>query len=310
MRKTFVFTILFLVATNYTKTYAQGCSDAGVCTINSIKDQSINFLGEHIPKNSFKSGITYGVGDFDINYTNVYTEYSNLIADIFTISAKLGYTFINGELANLGGLSDLILTANYEFLESNLSRSSALIGLKIPLNNSNLTNEDIMLPMHYQTSLGTYDLLIGFNYSFKNIGISLALQQPIINVNENEFVKPTSSDVLEYKYETTYKYERKGDLMNRVSYNISLFSNKFIIRPSVLSIYHLADDLYTDDSNKEQNIVGSQGLTLNGNVFFVYNFSLKRQLELSIGSPFITRDSRPDGLTRKFVVGLEYAYRF
>ena len=60
----------------------------------------------------------------------------------------------------------------------------------------------------------------------------------------------------------------------------------------------------------EQEIAGSQGVTLNSNLFLIYSISPRHALELSLGWPFRARDARPDGLTRDFVAGLEYAVKF
>jgi hypothetical protein len=213
-------------------------------------------------------------------------------------------------LANTNNLSDIVLAVNYNFMNKEESAASVIIGAKIPLNNSNVTINNNSLPMHYQSSLGTYDLIFGVNYLQNKLGVSLALQQPVIQSNENEFITPTDPNLKEFKYQSTNQYERKGDIVNRISYNFSLLENKLYVRPGILNIYHLGNDIYYDESNIKTEIKGSNGLTVNGNIFIAYRFTPSKQLELSIGSPFITRDSRPDGLTRKLVVGLEYLYSF
>lgn len=82
------------------------------------------------------------------------------------------------------------------------------------------------------------------------------------------------------------------------------------IKPAVLAIYHLNNDSYFNDANKEVVIDGSKGLTLNGNLFLNYHITDRKLLEVSFGFPFVTRTARPDGLTREFVIGLEYSYSF
>jgi hypothetical protein len=311
MKKIFFFTLILALSLFLNQSVkGQGCSDAGICTLNSFKDQSINFSSEETNRNLFKTGLTYGIGEREIKYINPYLEYSNLLTDKLTVSGKLVYAFIDGELASTNNLSVIFIAFDYSVFVKELSKTSVLLGLKIPLNSSDMLNNNSPLPMHYQTSLGTYDLIIGINYLYNKLGVSLALQQPISNSNRNEFFTTDDIDLLEYNYKSTNFYERKGDIMNRISYNIPLMNNKFIIRPSVLSIYHLANDTYIDEFDEEQEIEGSQGLTVNGNLFFTYNFSDNKQVEISLGSPFITRDARPDGLTRKIVAGIEYKYSF
>jgi hypothetical protein len=72
----------------------------------------------------------------------------------------------------------------------------------------------------------------------------------------------------------------------------------------------LANDTYADDNKMRRPIYNSTGLTLNGNVFFDYRLKNGNGFELSLGTPFIVRDQRPDGLTRKIVASLEYQFSF
>ena len=45
-------------------------------------------------------------------------------------------------------------------------------GVKLPTNQANLTYKDSILPMVYQSSLGTVDLIFGVNYNFRHkIGV-------------------------------------------------------------------------------------------------------------------------------------------
>jgi len=49
-------------------------------------------------------------------------------------------------------------------------------------------------------------------------------------------------------------------------------SERFVFSPSLLPIYHVAEDKYTDLSNVERNIKGSDGLTLNANLEYKISF--------------------------------------
>jgi hypothetical protein len=89
-----------------------------------------------------------------------------------------------------------------------------------------------------------------------------------------------------------------------------LLSKNLKLTPSVLSIYHLSNDKFTDEFNVEREIIGSEGLTLNGNVFLDYQINQKNGIQVNFGIPFIVRDTRPDGLTRSFITNLEYKIKF
>ena len=70
------------------------------------------------------------------------------------------------------------------------------------------------------------------------------------------------------------------------------------------------NDKFTDVDDVEKEIKGSNGLTLNANLYLNYMINKRNSLELSFGSPLVVRDRRPDGLTRSFVANLEYKISF
>ncbi|MBL7830802.1 MAG: hypothetical protein JNK41_07235, partial [Saprospiraceae bacterium] len=128
--------------------------------------------------------------------------------------------------------------------------------------------------------------------------------------NDNQFfASKYPSDSKLNLFQSTNKFVRSADVLLRISYPLS-FGNKLKITPSILPIYHLANDKYTDESNIEKEIDGSQGLTLNGNVYLDYMLNEKSALQLSVGMPLAVRKSRPDGLTRSYVLGVEYNIKF
>lgn len=77
-----------------------------------------------------------------------------------------------------------------------------------------------------------------------------------------------------------------------------------------LPIYHLSNDKFTDIDGIVQEIEGSEGLTLNWNVYFDYSIKDNQNLQLILGAPFIVRDARPDGLTRSFIASVDYRISF
>lgn len=136
-----------------------------------------------------------------------------------------------------------------------------------------------------------------------------AIQQPLTQ-NENQFIAsnfPLNSQLR--TFHSTNKFERSGDVLLRVSYPINI-SSKFKLTPSVLPIYHLANDKCTDEFNFKREIEGSQGLTLNGNAYLDYELNTKSVLQLNVGMPFVVRTARPDRLTRSFIANIEYRIKF
>lgn len=282
---------------------AQGCSDAGVCTIDSFKPHD-HREGLEL-QNTFKVGMNFGAADYDIVVFGTYLDYSRVVTERFSVDAKLTTLSQSGNDISTFGLSDIYINGNYLAGK----RVSLTLGFKIPLSDANKKENGLALPMDYQSSLGTFDLVAGIGYSIKKLQLLAAIQQPLTQ-NNNEFLSneyPSDSPLSEFQ--STNQFKRSGDVLFRASYPINL-GQKLILTPSLLPIYHLSNDKFTDFDGIEKEIDGSQGLTLNGNVYFDYYINNKHALQLSLGAPFIVRDTRPDGLTRSFVANLEYNIRF
>lgn len=300
--------ILLLTLAGMQKSKAQGCSDAGVCTINSIKDNTHH--GQKENKNDIVVGFAFGKGERSITYYNPYIEYRRGIFKSTSVSAKVTLSAISGELTNTFGVGDLFVSIDHRIKDKSSWSKILIGGIKIPFDKSDISKNNIRLPLPYQTSLGTTDLILGVGVVHHALGITLALQQPLKSRNDNMYLPsdyPASSNAS--KYLPTNKFGRKGDLLLRGSYDF-LLSKKFSIRPSILSIYHLANDTYADDAGNRREIALSRGITMNANVFFNYKISKTSSLELSLAAPFVVRDARPDGLTRSFVSSLEYKIGF
>ena len=299
----FKFAILTVIVLLSKFVSGQGCSDAGFCTLNSFKPNSTDTVTPI--KNQFKIGFTYGSADYSISIFGNYLEYNRQLNDKLTFDAKLTSLAQSGNDISEIGLSDIYLNFNYMIIEG----AKISIGTKIPLADGNKTLNDLSLPMDYQSSLGTFDIIVGVGFELGKLRCVAAIQQPVTQ-NKNEFLSekyPADSELR--NFQSTNKYKRSGDVLFRVSFPI-LLGDKFKITPSILPIYHLQDDKYTDGSGVERIIDGSQGLTLNGNVFFDYEINSKNALQLNMGAPFVVRDVRPDGLTRGLVINLEYRIKF
>ncbi|KFF08591.1 hypothetical protein [Chryseobacterium luteum] len=303
--KTFKFllgtAILLLLQSNYI--FAQGCSDAGFCTVNSFQPNSNDSIKSY--HNQIKTGIFFGKADNSISVFGNYVEYNRQLGDKLGIDAKLTTLAQNGNDISSFGLSDLFLNANYKAGNS----LKFTLGAKIPLSDAGNSNNNLPLPMDYQSSLGTFDLILGVGYEFKKIQLVAALQQPLTQ-NDNQFLVsqyPASSELRGFL--STNKFQRSGDVLLRVSYPL-MINSKIRLTPSILPIYHLKNDRFTNQNNVEQEIKNSEGLTLNGNVYLDYEINQRNGIQLNMGVPFLVRKSRPDGLTRSFIANVEYRIKF
>lgn len=292
---------LGLLCANYIK--AQGCSDAGFCTINSFKPNTAD--STKILNNQLKLGAFFGQADNSILVYGNYLEYNRQLNKSLGLDAKLTTLAQTGNDISVFGLSDIFLNINYRATE----KLKLTLGTKIPLTNANNSNNQLPLPMDYQASLGTFDLIFGIGYEIKKIQVVAAIQQPLTQ-NSNRFIAanyPANSELS--NFQSTNQFIRSGDVLLRVSYPIHA-GPKLKLTPSILPIYHLTNDKFTDQFNTVQEIKGSQGLTLNGNIYLDYEIHKKHLLQVNYGMPFIVRPSRPDGLTRSWIVNLEYRFKF
>ncbi|MGD2035348.1 MAG: hypothetical protein PVF73_09855 [Bacteroidales bacterium] len=304
VKKSVCILIILLAAGSLNYVFGQGCSDAGFCTINSLKT-SYDTDPEADILNQIKVGFSNGKADYNIDIWAAHLEYSRLVKDKFSFALKLSSISQSGNSITAAGLSDVFISTTYLGIEG----ADFTAGFKLPLNNGNKKKDGLPLPMDYQSSLGTIDLIMGVGYTIKKLRFTLAVQQPLTQNKNTFFAEDYSQDSKLNGFQSTNKYVRKGDALFRISYGIGN-KEKLIVTPGLLAIYHLADDEYTNAGGMEMAIDGSQGLTLNGNVFVGYSINQSNMLELSFGTPFITRKARPDGLTREYIVTLEYSIKF
>jgi len=297
-----IFTIFFMFIFA-SQMMGQGCSDAGFCTINGFKPNSADSL--QLLKNQFKTGAFVGSADNSISVYGNYFEYNRQWNEKVGLDIKITTLAQSGNGISTFGLSDAFVNFNYKAND----KLKFIVGTKIPLTNANKKEDGVSLPMDYQASLGTFDLILGWGLQLQNWQFVAAIQQPLTQ-NENQFFASNfSADSELNKFQSTNNYKRSGDVLVRVSYPITV-NSKFRFTPSLLPIYHLKNDEFTNELNQTLEIEGSQGLTFNGNIYLDYDINTKSTLQFNFGMPFAVRESRPDGLTRGFVANLEYRFKF
>lgn len=281
---------------------AQGCSDAGFCSVGNT------FKGETDLKNSFEIGTVYGVGEKDVTLFSPYLIYTRNFSKSFGLSTKLTSNIANGSFGTRAALGDIFVTGSYKFNTSQYDKFkwSSIVGLKIPLTSGNDKINNVSLPMPYQASLGTFDIIAGLDLAVKKWEFNTAIQIPL-NTNKNSYLKelaPTDNFV------STNLFERRPDALFRTAYKFKTSNQKFTFKPNVLFIYHLGTDKFVNVFGQKEEIKKSDGLTINGNLIASYKLSNNNSFEASIAAPFLVREVRPDGLTRAFTFGLSYKRNF
>lgn len=298
---------IILIAFSWSEVLCQGCSDAGFCSLGILKTVDPKLPG----KNRIDIGTNAGWGEEGTFTLNPYLQYSREVGKRLSLQGKLTATYANGFLGNNFGVGDLYALATYAIREDRKNNVRLLAGLKIPFNSSNTKNKDGRpLPLDYQSSLGTYDAIIGGNYTYdKHLEINAGVQLPVVQKNENTFFPDEHTDKRAENFAPTNNFRRRADLLLRAGYYIT-FGTNLIIKPNLLAIYHAGEDTYEDRLGVRTSIDGSRGLTLNGAINASISLKNKSQLELIVATPFIVRKVRPDGLTREAVVNLQYSISF
>ncbi|HNP33014.1 MAG TPA: hypothetical protein PKN96_06950 [Flavobacterium sp.] len=298
--KKIILVLGFLFMENFV--FSQGCSDAGICSVNhGFQSETKQF------KNTLEFAAIYSLGESDVRYFSPYISYAKRFNERFSFTSKVTLSTADGSFGTRTQLGDAFLIGNYTFKENSKKQWSVLTGFKFPFTASNLKINGYSLPLDYQSSLGTIDLFLGINLHYKKWDFNSAVQIPIFNLNKNSYFKEYGGTD---DFPSTNLFQRKSDALLRATYSIKTLNKKFAFKPNVLFIYHLGEDSFENIFAQRENINGSDGLTINGNLITSYKIAKQSSLELSLATPFVVRDVRPDGLTRSFVLGLQYQYSF
>lgn len=306
MKKIILFASLIFISTYL---IAQGCSDAGFCSLSVLK----NNAQSSTLKNSISIGLNYGSGEQSTSTINPYVEYSNKFSKNVTLQAKFTSTYASGFLGNKFNVGDAY--AFITWMPNKISEKTQLTfihGFKIPLSSSNDKNADGKpLPLDYQSSLGTFDFISGVNVIVnKKWELNTGFQIPISNNNKNSFFPSDYTDTRSQKFIPTNLFVRKPDVLLRVGYYTQKPNSSFSIKPNLLAIFHVANDSYINKTGTRVIISNSKGVTLNASVVANKTFKNDTQLEFVAATPVVVRTARPEGLTRSAVLNIQYKISF
>lgn len=296
---------LFFILLICTKVVAQGCSDAGACSLDFYYSQNETTDGIDY-KNSLKFGNVVALGEQNTFINSNYLMLTRQVSKNFGAEIKITSAYINGELGSNFNVGDIFIKGSYFWKTILKTDISFLAAVKVPLKNGNFTKSGTSLPMVYQTSLGTYDFVFGYQTKWKRLEFFNLIQIPMTQ-NQNKFFASYSPNLL---FPSTNQFTRKPDIIFSIAYNHFIEKAKILFGGQVLTIYHLGKDSFVDESNKRKDIDGSEGLTINLNAMIGYGINARNNLQLSAATPVLVRKERPDGLTRKFTAELNYQYSF
>jgi hypothetical protein len=197
--------------------------------------------------------------------------------------------------------------------------------MKIPSNESDLESqgrkkplsEGLVLPMYYQVSLGSWDIVAGASLINENWLIAIGIQDAL-TANDNTFkwsdwdppVYPSESYIRKYPRAT--KLKRGTDIMLRVERNFRFA--RYNINVGLLPIYRITQDQILEDPMGEGDVYikveNTTGLALSALGGFGYHLNVNNTIKLTFGRKITQRKVNPDGLTRHDVMIVAYQYRF
>ncbi|MBK9419050.1 MAG: hypothetical protein IPN62_17660 [Flavobacteriales bacterium] len=294
---------------------SQGCSDAGVCTAGPIGElHAVNDSAATEQRHFARLTFSVAGGEEGTTIMQVVPELSIGVTERLSMQLKVPYLSVSGNLGSTSGLGDPVLTASYAFIKKDEERLDGLVGVKVPSGDANTRGAGLSLPMPYQTSLGTTDLLLGITYRWKRISGAIAYQHVLAQNNANGFtpaVWAASADsAAAAGYFSSFRLERANDAVLRAQYAIPW--GRLVLQPGLLGIIHLAEDVevLSTEPLVRRSIAGTAGTTLNLTVDARYRLNDTWSIEAAVGSPLVVREVRPDGLTRSMVLNLGLRFAF
>ena len=298
---------------------SQGCSDAGFCTMGAMK-----------PDQPFKKNIPLKLRSMELSFYRGTTTLSpviyvstldlnfNIFDDRTFFQIKVPYQTVKGNLGKTSALSDISLCLTRNLVTAGEFDIQASLGGKIPSNNANLKDDvnNLPLPMYYQTSLGTYDVIAGLSMMSRNWLFATGIQHPF-NRTGNHFTwapwipvyKNGEDPDYVRSYNGAYELKRGTDIMLRAERNFRFSRVNFSI--GMLPIFRINRDEVTDVNIKKRiRPDGTTGMAISAIATTGYSFNTRSGIRFLYGRKFRSREVNPDGLTRHDVMTFSYFYRF
>lgn len=307
-----VFMILVIFFMNAPSAQGQGCSDAGFCTMGAMR-----------PDQTYNKEVKFRLRALEVNYyrgeslatpiiSAVNADFTFGIGENYAIQAKIPFQWVKGQLGETQGLGDISLSATRSFEKKDYTLGITL-GAKVAVGNASKEGSNGDLPMYYQTSLGSYDLVLGGSLINDKWLLATGVQIPIIHRNENDFRwghwKETEHEEYVFEYNLANQLQRAPDAMLRVERNWRYVNYNFGI--GTLAIYRfLKDKRYDFQQDKTIQVAKTSGLSLNLLANAGYQINVRHAIKAVYALKLLAREINPDGLSRHAVLSVSYVYRF
>ncbi len=283
-------------------TRAQGCSDAGACSL--ADHMGTGNSKKTTGKLSWRLESTLGLGEkFVLNYqTLIQAQYA--FKNTWAITFRIPFTLVAGNLGATAGFGDGILSVNKMVMLKSQNRLIFIVATRLKSNNADKSLNGKPLPMAYQTSLGTYDVIGGIQFYHNSWNLYGAYLHSF-GRNKNQYLNVPGKGNERFNYFESAYLKRGEDLILRFRQIYSLRKSINQISFAVMSVYRLFGDSIIRDE-REEYMEGSRGLTLNLIFSYITYTEKGSTVEWLIAFPVIDRKYRADGLTRNFLVSLRF----
>ena len=294
------------------QSWAQGCSDAGFCTMGAMKpDQPFNKKIE-LKLRSMEISFYRGTTTTSVKVYVATADLNFSLNSKNSVQVKIPYLATQGNFGETSGLSDISLCYTRNIFSTDKYDINFSLGGKVRTNSSDLEEDGKPLPMYYQTSLGTYDVIAGVSFINRNWLFATGIQHPF-NQNENKFLWNTWPDYpnQDYvkKYGPAYELKRGTDVMLRVERNFRFSQFNFTL--GLLPIYRInKDEIGNPNNNERKKIDEGYGLAMSAIATAGYSFDVRSGVRFLFGKKLAQREVNSDGLSREMVMTLSYYYRF
>ena len=279
----------------------QGCSDAGACSAGSMDFLQTEQTSSSKLNVSFEQ--TFGLGE---KFVLIGQSTATIRYQLFRntqLQLRAPFIFTIGNLGSTTGVGDMIFSVTQAVFSGQKQGMSLLLGTRLKSNNSDFKYNGKPLPMAYQSSLGTYDILSGIFYYWKKWDFYVAYQHPF-NRNKNQYLHPAEETDNNKLYYESAQLKRGDDLYIRFQRSF-VIKAKNSIKATLLGIYRMQQDRIIKNG-EDIFLTGSNGITINIGVTYIQNFKTGKSLEYSLSFPIIDRKYRADGLTRNLVLGVRF----
>ena len=274
---------------------AQGCSDAGICTMGSMRTGATTTAQQRSIYTSLSS--SFGIGEQGVTILHAVPEVTLPLFDNGILRASIPLVRASGSLGTNEGIGDASINYTHSLYRDDDMEMGLTAGVRVATGTTNAQRSaGKALPMPYQTGLGTTDLVAGFSAIIDQWTLAAGYQRVVVDRNSNTYHDE------DLGYFTSHQLRRGDDAMLRVSRRFQV--GGVDLAPSVLAIYRVQGDRVMN-----VNVEGSRGLTLNVAFAAMTPISDRFTLRLDLASPIVVRQVRADGLTRAFVATLEMSYR-